>query len=91
MKKTTIQKYIEDAVNAATKGASINNVKIEMKLDVGEVVTELASALKMQAEANKATAEAMEELAIKLIPQEVTAIRIENQSDIKIGDTDVTM
>ena len=76
---TTTEKYINKAVTAAKEelaGTHVSNCNIEMNLEVGEVVTELALALKAQAKANQANSEAMMKLAEKLVPTGCHAFNI---------------
>jgi hypothetical protein len=77
----TTEKYIKKAVEAAKEelaGTHVSNCHAEMHLDVGDVVTELAEALKAQAKANQANSEAMERLAEKLVPTEAYAFKFES-------------
>ncbi len=76
----TTEKYIKKAVDAAKEelaGTHVSNCNVEMNLDVGEVVTELAEALKAQARANQANSEAMARLAEKLVPTEAYAFKFD--------------
>lgn len=57
---------------------SLENVNITMNMQADGATQVLAQALLAQAEANKATSEAMQQLARTLKPIEVCAIKISN-------------
>lgn len=82
MKKTTTQKYIEEAVAQAKSanigGHNLSNCVVNMPLEIGDAAEKVATAIEAQAKANEMTAKALLELAGKLKLTDACAIKITN-------------
>lgn len=85
---TTTEKYIKKAVNEAKKefhSSTISDCSVNMYMEAEECTLELAEALKAQAQANKATSEAMALLAKALKPTEACGIKIAPSENGSLG------
>lgn len=85
----TTEKYIKKAVEEAKKtlaGNSISHCNFAMHMEADGATQTLADALETQANANKANSEAMLQLAKALKPIGASAVRIDSQNNLKVGE-----
>ena len=77
---TKTETYIKKAIKEAAKDFKqtiVSDVKIDMPINVGDAVQDIALALKAQAEANESNSEALKILCSKIGESKNTAIHFE--------------